>query len=300
MRQVWLGFTDGSDELGFWRHDPQRADAERFMAWRGDPVVLDHAGKDSCASARAPGDEGNSDTAERADLLQKVRDVFPGQQIASLTGDREFVGHKWLTWLAKSNIPFVMRHRENMFAFREGQVPVQLKWLARTLKCGETLNLKGGWRIGRNECDASPPVFLAIRRLKDGNLLILASSFSAKRALAVYRLRWKIETLFGLLKTKGFNLEDTHMKDPKRLSTLLSILAIAAALAVKAGHAAHRITPIAVKKHGRPARSVFALGLDTLRRYFARSSLQQIFAAILLLLGPKTQDNPLLSLGIVK
>jgi hypothetical protein len=153
-------------------------------------------------------------------------------------------------------------------SFRDGQEAVQLKWLARDLAPNETLNLKGGWRIGRTERDASPPVFLVIRRLKNGDLLILAASFSAKRALATYRLRWKIETLFGLLKTKGFNLEDTHMKDPKRLSTLLSILAIADALVVKAGHAARRITPIAVKKHGRPARSVFALGLDTLRRYF--------------------------------
>jgi Transposase DDE domain len=244
--------------------------------------------------------EGNSDTDERTNLLQKVRDVFPDQRIASLTGDREFVGHKWLICLAENNIPFVMRHRENMFAFRDGQEAVQLKWLARNLKPNETLNLKGGWRIGRTERDASPPVFLAIRRLKDGSLLILAASFSAKRALATYRLRWKIETLFGLLKTKGFNLEDTHMKDPKRLSTLLSILAIAAALVVKTGQAAHRIKPIAIKKHGRPARSVFALGLDTLRRYFAKASLQKIFAAILCLIAPKTRSNPLLSLGIVK
>jgi len=244
--------------------------------------------------------EGNSDTAERADLLQKARDVFPDQPIASLTGDREFVGHQWLAWLNENNIPFVMRHRENMYAFREGREAVQLKWLARNLKPNETANLKGGWRIGRAECDASPPVFLVIRRLKNGELLILASSFSAKRALKIYRLRWKIETLFGLLKTKGFNLEDTHMKDPKRLATLLSVLAIAAALVVKVGHAARRLTPIPIKKHGRPARSLFALGLDTLRRYFVRVSPQQVFAAILFLLGPFSHSNPLLRLGIVK
>ena len=245
--------------------------------------------------------EGNSDTGERSNLLQKVRDVFPDQSIASLTGDREFVGHDWLAWLAANHIPFVMRHRENMHAFREGQVPVQLKWLARDLKRGETLNLKGGWRIGRTEGDTSPAVFLAIRGLKkDRTLLILAASFSAKKALAVYRLRWKIETLFGLLKTKGFNLEDTHMKDPKRLSTLFAILAIAAVLVVKVGHAAHRITPIPTKKHGRPARSLFAFGIDTLRRCFVRSNIDQIFAAIPFLLGPKTRCNPLLRQGFAK
>lgn len=244
--------------------------------------------------------EGNSDTGERADLVQKVRDVFPDQPLASLTGDREFVGHKWLGWLDESRIPFVMRHRENMVAFGDGREPVPIKWLARNLKPNETLNLKGGWRIGRTERDASPPIFLVIRRLKTGELLILASSFSAKRALKVYRLRWRIETLFGLLKTKGFRLEDTHMKDPKRLSTLLSILAIAAALVVKVGYAAQRRVPIPVKKHGRPARSLFALGLDTLRRYFARSSIAQIFTAILFLLAPSSRSNPLLRFGIAK
>ena len=98
--------------------------------------------------------KGNSDTPERGDLLQKVRDVFPDQPIASLTGDREFVGHNWLGWLDEKGIPFVMRHKENMYAFRDGQAPVQLGWLARNLKRGETLNLKGGWRIGRTERDS--------------------------------------------------------------------------------------------------------------------------------------------------
>lgn len=245
--------------------------------------------------------KGNSDTPERGDLLQKVRDVFPDQPIASVAGDREFVGHEWLGWLGENRIPFAMRHKENMYAFREDQAPVQLGWLARDLKRGETLNLKGGWRIGKNERDASPKVFLAIKRLKkDGSLLIVASSFSAKRALKVYARRWKIETLFGLLKTKGFNLEDTHMKNSARLSTLFGILAIAAAMVVKLGVCARRRTPIRLKGHGRPARSLFALGFDTLRRYFAVSSLSQILAAIRILLAPYSPHNPLLEFGVFK
>ena len=245
--------------------------------------------------------EGNSDTPERCDLLQKMRDVFPELRISSLSGDREFIGHKWLAWLYKNNIPFAMRHKENMYVFREDYAPVQLSWLARDLKPGETLNLKGGWRIGKNEKEASPPVFLAIKRLeKDGSLLIIASSFSAKRALATYKMRWKIETLFGLLKTKGFNLEDTHMKDPKRLSTLFGVLAIAAAMVVKLGDWARRQEPIRLKGHGRPARSLFALGLDTLRRAFALSDLRQVMALISSLLAPFSRLNPLLRLAVSK
>ena len=39
--------------------------------------------------------------------------------------------------------------------------------------------------------------------------------------------RWQIETLFGCLKTRGFNFEDTHLTDPERLSKLLGLLALA-------------------------------------------------------------------------
>ena len=242
--------------------------------------------------------KGNSDTSERENLLQMVCDAFPDQPIASLTGDREFIGHKWLQWLIEKRIPFVMRHRENMYVSCPNQAPVLFSWLARDLKIGETMNLKGGCRIGKTDDVFSPPVFVVIRRLKTGELLILASTYSAKRALKTYRLRWKIETLFGLLKTKGFNLEDTHMKDPKRLSTLFGILAIAGAMALKIGEAAHQREPIPIKKHGRPARSLFGLGLDFLRRMFANASIPQIITALAILVSPKQHTNLLLSLGI--
>ncbi len=84
--------------------------------------------------------------------------------------DERFSNAEWLGWLDEKRIPFVMRHKENMYAFREDQAPVQLGWLARNLKRGETLNLKGGWQIGKSEREASPKVFLAIKRLKkDGS-----------------------------------------------------------------------------------------------------------------------------------
>ena len=33
--------------------------------------------------------------------------------------------------------------------------------------------------------------------------------------------RWQIETLFGCLKTRGFNFEDTHLRDASRLSKMM-------------------------------------------------------------------------------
>jgi hypothetical protein len=244
--------------------------------------------------------DGNSNTKERTDLLQKLIDAFPDQPIGLLTGDREFVGKKWLAWLAANNIPFSLRHKGNMYAFQTGMAPVLFSWMARNLKPGETLNLKGGWHVGQDIKDASPPVFVAIKRLKDGTLLIIASSFSAKKAMAAYKTRWKIETLFGLLKTKGFNLEDTHMTDPKRLATLFAILAIAAAIAIKIGRIVLKKMPIKIKKHGRPARSIFALGLDVLRKFTSMTNWQKITAAFKQILQPNDLHNTLMQLGFLR
>ena len=37
---------------------------------------------------------GNSDAQERATLLERMIKTFPGQLIASLSGDREFIGER--------------------------------------------------------------------------------------------------------------------------------------------------------------------------------------------------------------
>jgi len=69
--------------------------------------------------------------------------------------------------------------------------------------------------------------------------------------------------------TKGFTLEDTHITDPGKLSTLLAVLALTVTLCVKTGVAAARIHPILIKKHGRRACALFALGRGAIRKIAA-------------------------------
>jgi len=77
---------------------------------------------------------GNSNAKERTGLMAKLNKVFPDQPIASLSGDREFIGETWMHWLYKQGIPFVLRLKENMFIWKEGYVPVKLSAHARHLK----------------------------------------------------------------------------------------------------------------------------------------------------------------------
>ena len=49
-----------------------------------------------------------------------------------------------------------------------------------------------------------------------------------------------IETLFGIFKSRGFNLEDTHLVDSERLSRLFALLTIAFMLGTSNGSMAIR------------------------------------------------------------
>jgi hypothetical protein len=236
---------------------------------------------------------GNSQTATRVCLLDRLRKAFPDLRIAALMGDREFIGDQWMGYLKSQQIPFVLRLRENQYVVREGYVPVTIAAIAGRLARGQKMIVKGWCRLGA--AGQSPALRLIVMRLKTGELLALAASGNPRRALAQYRRRWTIETMFGNLKTKGFNLEDTHITDHGKLSTLLAVLAMAIALCIKTGVAAARIKPIAIKHHGRRAVSLFALGLAALRKIFAVGRPEQVIVFLDQLLSPKIPLKPLKS-----
>ena len=80
-----------------------------------------------------------------------------------------------------------------------------------------------------------------------------------------YKRRWEIEVLFQCLQSRGFNFEETHLKDEERLKRLFAVLAIAFCWAYHVGAWRHVVKPIRIKKHARPARSIFRYGFDWIR-----------------------------------
>ena len=122
----------------------------------------------------------------------------------------------------------------------------------------------------RGFCGSGGRLRLVIKRLATGALLALACPSRPKKALALYRDRWTIETLFANLKTRRFDLEATHLRQTGKLKTLVALLAIAVALAAKTGVAVKAVKTVPVKRHGRPAMSLFSVGLTSLKRLLAR------------------------------
>ena len=115
---------------------------------------------------------GNSNARERTDLMGRLNETFPDQPIASLSGDREFIGERWMKWLENQGIPFVLRLKVNMFIWKEGYVPVKLSVHARRLEKRQKCILKGTWYLGRDPEKKTTPIKVAMMRLKTGEMLI--------------------------------------------------------------------------------------------------------------------------------
>jgi hypothetical protein len=115
--------------------------------------------------------------------------------------------------------------------------------------------------IGRDEdANNKMSVHIVIHRLHTGELLAVVTPHKPKHALDTYKKRLTIETLFGNLKTRGFDMEQTHMTAPDKISMLLGMLALGVAAAAKTGIMASQLKTIEIKKHGRKAVSIFPSG----------------------------------------
>jgi len=214
--------------------------------------------------------KGNSNSGERIELLERFERLFPDARVHCLTGDREFVGREWCSFLLlPRSMPFRLRLRHSdRISSCSGKSSQRGERVFSSLKAGERRVLSGKrWVWGRR-------VYVMATRLDDGELLIIATDRRPNNALADYALRWGIETLFAALKTRGFNLESTHFIHHERLSKLVALLAIAFCWAMRAGLWQHQQKAIPIKAHGRRAKSLFRYGCDFLLRTFCDFSLR--------------------------
>lgn len=206
---------------------------------------------------------GNSNTLDRIDVLQKCIDLIGAKNIGLLVGDREFIGHKWFKYLKDKQICFCFRiPKSHLIESEDGQI-YHADALWQKAK-------KGNGKIEFHNCLVDNVWGAAsISTDAKGELLFLFGTAKAKFLDQLYRKRWTIETLFHAFKSRGFNLEGTHLKDNDRLKKLVALVAMAFAFCISLGIFRHeKETPIKTKNHKRKAKSFFRYGLDFLRDAF--------------------------------
>ena len=206
---------------------------------------------------------GNSSTATRIALMTRYLAHFPASSVRLLLADREFVGTEWLKFLNDNSIKFSIRLREDLRVTTEDGCDLTL--FARLRLAGRTrvFQARLGAREDANANDA-PLLNFAARRLKD-EWLIVVSNTPARQALAAYRKRWAIECMFGDAKTRGLNLEDTRLTNPRKLALLMALVALAIVWAGRTAAILLGQGSPKRKSHGYFAQSWFRIGFDRIR-----------------------------------
>jgi len=213
--------------------------------------------------------KGNSNTKERIELFKRFFEHFGKERINYIACDREFIGEDWFKFLLESKVDFRIRVRENFKVPNRNGKDIPVKLLFRNLDIHEKMVL----RKPRLICGHK--LYISGMRLLDGEYLILVTPDFNSTSVEDYAKRWEIETLFGCLKTRGYNFEDTHLTKPERIDKLLAVLAIAFAWAHIIGEWLHEQKPLKVKNHGRPIKSIFRYGLSKLRNVLANFNMAE-------------------------
>jgi hypothetical protein len=109
--------------------------------------------------------------------------------------------------LAERDIPFILRIKDTFHVRLSDGRQCQSGSLFRKIRVGGRRYIREDCRLGSRDSLLGPLLKLAATRLVSGELLVVATNTDPKIALAQYRRRWEIETLFAATKTRGFNLE---------------------------------------------------------------------------------------------
>lgn len=204
---------------------------------------------------------GATNEEERMDLLKRLLPLVEPRHVEAFVADREFIGEQFFAWLCRRDFRFVIRIRRNAQLHHRGR---------RTTKRADEVFaglLQGATERLRDRHLVYGTLVYVLAAKQGKQPWILVTNARPAQALSLYGKRWGIETMFGAFKSRGFDLEATHLSASDRLEKLFGVLALALVWALKVGLWRARQAAIVVKKHGRRARSLFRYGLDYLQEH---------------------------------
>lgn len=203
---------------------------------------------------------GNSNSVDRIALLDKVLNIIPKERIGLVVADREFIGHRWLKYLKDKGINFCIRvPKSHKIERLDGEI-LSVEQISQRYPQGTYLvdcMVDGVWGN------------VYIKQLDEGDILFVFGNCEPKYLGKFYKKRWVIEVCFQNLKTRGFNLEDTHMKRIDRLSKLIAMVSIAYGFCVCLGiYKDRKVQKITLKNHGYKSNSFFRVGKNLIDDIF--------------------------------
>ncbi len=208
------------------------------------------------------GKAGNSSQRERIGLMRGLFWFLTEEQrsdIQAITADREFVGHDWLSYLIDQEVDFVIRIRKDALVHKA----------ERTTHAHRVFTTQDLRVLRKPRKVFGLSLYMSGQQLSGDEYLILISTPKGKQTVGLYQQRWKIELLFGCLKSRGFCFEDTHQRIDQRINTMIFMLALALCWAVKTGEwlleRGYNIPVKNLEKRQEKLFSLFRIGLDQLK-----------------------------------
>ena len=141
--------------------------------------------------------KGNATAAEHKAIIEKFAAEFGASRILRVYADREFGSSELFAYLIENRIDFHIRLKTS---HKSGGKSFLQMWR----NVAEKVKLKGKVKI---KVFGLELYVSCVKYQKDGRTeyLIVASGARNKDAIEEYKVRWQIETLFGCLKSRGFN-----------------------------------------------------------------------------------------------
>ena len=175
--------------------------------------------------------------AEQRLALDAVAGVLPAGVRPVLMGDRFYGSPELIAWCRGQGWDWRLRLKQDLLVFEDGGETT----LAECFRRGEH-RLTG---IGLTEKRVLTNVAMVHEPGHPEPWIIALSEAPTTHRAFDYGLRWGIEAMFSDFKTRGFGLEDSHIRLPERLDHLVLVMALALYWAVSTGmwDAADRPTP---------------------------------------------------------
>ncbi len=204
--------------------------------------------------------KGNAKACEHIEIIKRFVAAFGQERIERIYADREFGSEELVKYLIEEEIDFHIRLKTSHLT---GGRSFKQIWKTAT----EKVKLRGKVKV---EVFGLEIYVSCVKYRKNGKTeyLIVASKEPNKCAIEEYKVRWQIETMFGCLKSRGFNFEETHLTMPEKIGKLMMLLGLGLCLAMKMGELQVEVlkrVKMKVKKNKRYGKSMFRIGLDALQ-----------------------------------
>lgn len=207
--------------------------------------------------------KGHFKESEHIDLLEKLQKLIPSEVKIMVLGDGEFDGTKWQKKIRSRCGDYGLRTAKNIkFKNSDGE---EFQPQDVGVEEGQSLLLEDL----TYSSDGYGPVNLLVWHGKghEEPLYLVTNIDDGYKLESYYMKRFLIETFFRDIKSKGFNIQKSGLRDPKKLNRLIICCCLAFVMSVFAGVKARQsVFYDLVCEQYENALSLFQLGLRFIRK----------------------------------